>query len=309
MSAVSVDTATAAEWPAAGRILFAAAPDPGRATARFLELIAAEDVDPAGVFVARGPGGPAGAMLAQRFAGRQGAVWPPAVPAGPERAAVEDALTAAALAWLRAGGAKVAQAILHPGEPGIPALERAGFARVTELSFLARDVSPADQHPDQPAAADPSVTIEPYSAATAGAFAAVLMASYVGTLDCPELNGTRSDDEIVAGYRDASPSSTREWYLAARGGEPAGVLLLSAPARGAWGLTYLGLAPAARGRGLGRALTRFAVGRAAAGGAAGLTLNVDVRNVPARRLYAGAGFAEYDRRDVYLVIHSPSSEK
>src|SRR5205823_4042102 len=95
---------------------------------------------------------------------------------------------------------------------------------------------------------------------------------------------------------------TREWFLASRRGRPAAVLMLSAPGRGAWALTYLGIAPADRGCGLGRELTRFAVRRAAAAGAPGMTLNVDLRNVPALRLYAGEGFTEYARREVYLLI-------
>jgi ribosomal protein S18 acetylase RimI-like enzyme len=307
MAAFSIGTAAAGEWPVVGRVLFATAADPGPVTARFLELIASRDIDPAGLFVARDHAGPCGVILAQRFAGRQGAVWPPAVPAGSGQGAVEDALTAFALGWLRDGNAKVVQAVVRAGESGIPALERAGVGRVTELSFLSRDIVPADADRPDPVLRGvtipgPPVTIEPYSSATAAAVADVLIASYDGTLDCPELNDIRTAEEILAGYRDASGSGTREWYLAARGSKPVGVLLLSAPGPATWGLTYLGLIPAARGVGFGRALTRFAVRRAATGGATDLTLNVDVRNVPALRLYATEGFEEFDRREVYLAI-------
>ena len=315
--AVSVSPATPAEWPAAGRMLFAAG-EPGAGTARFLALIAAGEIDPAGVFVARDRDGVFGAMLAQPFAGGQAAAWPPAVPAGPGRERVEDALAAAALGWLRAGGAKVVQALLRPGEPGVPALERAGFGRMTELAFLARDLStagavlapsplrgegwggggaaatayPSTPYPNPPPKGgrgtppkgggdEGRLTIDPYCPANASAFAGVLMASYDGTRDCPELNGTRSADEVVTGYRDAGPGGSREWFLASAGRTPVGVLLLAGPPAGAWVLTYLGVVPAARGRGVGRALTRFAVRRAAAAAAPGLTLNVDVRNAPA----------------------------
>jgi ribosomal protein S18 acetylase RimI-like enzyme len=306
--AVSVSAASPAEWPAAGRVLFAGG-DPGAGTARFLEFIAAGLIDPGGVFVARDRGGVCGAMLVQPFAGALGTAWPPAVPAGPGRELVEDALAAAALGWLWAGGAKVVQALLRPAEPGGSALLRAGFDRVTELAFLAVDLPPLPpQSRGEREPNDPALTLEPYSPANAAAFAGVLMASYDGTLDCPELNGTRSADEVVAGYRDAGPGGTREWFLASTGSVPVGVLMLTAPPAGAWVLTYLGVVPAARGRGAGRALTRTAVGRAAAAGAPGSSLNVDVRNEPARRLYAGEGFAEYDRREVYLAFSAQRAE-
>jgi ribosomal protein S18 acetylase RimI-like enzyme len=65
-------------------------------------------------------------------------------------------------------------------------------------------------------------------------------------------------------------------------------------------LAYLGLVPAARGRGLGRPLVRFALGRAEAAAAEWVTLSADVRNDPALKLYRAHGFREYDRQHVYL---------
>jgi mycothiol synthase len=319
--AVIVSPASVAEWPTAGRILFAAGEDPGRATAKFLALIASGDIDPSGVFVARGRNGVYGAMLAQPFAGGQAAVWPPVVTDEPDREQIEHALAVAALGWLRASGVKVAQAVLHPGERGVPALLRAGFVRVTELAFLCWETSSFFSvcgkrgqrgenmtfgqsvfAPHREKQQQPSFSITPYSSANASAFADTLLASYDGTLDCPELNGTRSADEIIAGYRETTPGGPREWFLAYVDNSPVAVLLLSGPPTGAWTLTYLGVVPFVRGQGIGRSLTRFAMSRAAAASAPGMTLNVDVRNEPARRLYAAEGFVEYDRREVYLAL-------
>jgi ribosomal protein S18 acetylase RimI-like enzyme len=43
--------------------------------------------------------------------------------------------------------------------------------------------------------------------------------------------------------------------------------------------------------------------RAAADAQAGqVTLAVDERNLPARRLYTGLGFESFDERDVYLAV-------
>ena len=92
------------------------------------------------------------------------------------------------------------------------------------------------------------------------------------------------------------------WSLARDGGAAVGVVMLArgeAPA--AADVSYLGLVPAVRGRGLGKGLVRFALARAAALGFRTLTLSVDVRNDPAVRLYRGHGFRVYDWRDVYLA--------
>jgi len=61
----------------------------------------------------------------------------------------------------------------------------------------------------------------------------------------------------------------------------------------------LGVAPAFRDRGIGRALTEAAAGWAAALDAATLYLEVAEDNAPARRLYDRAGFASVGRRPGY----------
>jgi mycothiol synthase len=64
---------------------------------------------------------------------------------------------------------------------------------------------------------------------------------------------------------------------------------------------YLGLTPAARGRGLGRAVLRHALELARAH-VPRLELAVDLRNMPAVRLYQAAGFTARDRRAVHLTV-------
>ncbi|HUF57808.1 MAG TPA: GNAT family N-acetyltransferase [Thermohalobaculum sp.] len=62
----------------------------------------------------------------------------------------------------------------------------------------------------------------------------------------------------------------------------------------------LAVVPAARGRGLGRALLDALTAAAAADGAARLVLEVAESNAAARRLYAAAGFAVIGRRRGYV---------
>ena len=174
-------------------------------------------------------------------------------------------------------------------------LERYGFRGVTQLVLLQREVGASldtlapllrwSSWPDEP-------TPEQLN---------LLLATHERTLDCPELNDARTA-EILAGFR-AEPSRT-EWYPApatkpARRGracysfEPGEDEALE--------LSYLGLIPSARGRGLANAIIRFAEHVASTAGFPALSVSVDARNAPAMKLYARHGFVEYDRREVWLA--------
>lgn len=63
----------------------------------------------------------------------------------------------------------------------------------------------------------------------------------------------------------------------------------------------LAVTPAARGRGLGRALVTAAAAHAAGLGAVALFLEVAEGNVPALALYAGLGFLQVGRRTGYYA--------
>ena len=72
--------------------------------------------------------------------------------------------------------------------------------------------------------------------------------------------------------------------------EAASVLLMAeVPGRDVWEVVYLGLTPAARGRGLGRAVLQHAL-ELARTHVSQLELAVDCRNTPATRLYQSTGF-------------------
>jgi ribosomal protein S18 acetylase RimI-like enzyme len=120
----------------------------------------------------------------------------------------------------------------------------------------------------------------------------------------PELEGARALDDILDGHRAAGLFAPGRWQLGRIPGEPeaAAVLLLAAvPGRDAWEVIYLGLTPAARGRGLGRAVLQHAL-ELAREHVPHLELAVDLRNTPAVRLYQAAGFTVRDRRTVHLAI-------
>jgi ribosomal-protein-alanine N-acetyltransferase len=67
------------------------------------------------------------------------------------------------------------------------------------------------------------------------------------------------------------------------------------------------VASARRGRGLARQLLDTNLRRLAARGARSVFLEVDEANVPARRLYRGAGFQEVGRRESYYSAAQDSA--
>jgi len=131
-------------------------------------------------------------------------------------------------------------------------------------------------------------------------------------LDVPRLltlmRGLYSQDGLVWRRRMAraallgllrDPRRGRAWLVEA-GGVPAGYLVVTL----GWSLEYLGLdafvdefylAPAWRGRGVGFAAIRLAEAACRRLGVRALHLEVERRNLRARRFYHRAGFADHDR--------------
>jgi ribosomal protein S18 acetylase RimI-like enzyme len=236
------------------------------------DALASGTQDPLGVFVTRDTRGRVcGAVMVQAMPGALGVAWPPRG-CSPE---TEDALTAAACDWLRARGVKVCQAIVPAAEfPATAPLERAGFRHVTQLVFLRRELDPSrDRLPpeERPAGVH-------YHPDFRDRFAAALL-----------------------GF--GLPGEASAWhFLALGGGEPTGLWMTEPGEAGAVVLTYLGVVPAARGRGLGERLLRHVLHEAACGGFAAVELSVDARNEPALHLYRRHGFAATGRREV-LIAH------
>jgi len=142
-----------------------------------------------------------------------------------------------------------------------------------------------------------------YNPSKPAVFHQTLQNTYKDTLDCPELNGVRGVEEVIAGHRGQSHFDPNLWLLALVDGLPVGVLLLTrSPETLDWEISYVGVVPEARGRGFGRELVLKALAAAQTGGAPYLTLSVDARNHPARELYRVLGFEVYDRREVFLAV-------
>jgi ribosomal protein S18 acetylase RimI-like enzyme len=290
------------ELPDAFRLLFHGLPSAERdeRVAHALALVQQGALDPAGVLVERDPSGVLGVLVCQPVAGAGALIWPPQSADDPERAAREDRLVQEATRWLRERGAKVAQALLPPGETASAApLERNGFRHITHLWYLRRELDSAAALPDEAS----TLHYRPFDTCEPGLFGETLQRTYQGTLDCPEVNGARTIDEVIAGHQAQGRFDPGRWWLALRNDRPVGVVLLSELAEsGDWEVAYMGLVPEARRQGLGRQLLLQALHAARAAAVRYVILSVDGRNHPAWQLYVGAGFEPYDRREVYLAV-------
>ena len=228
------------------------------------------ELDLSGLWVAKKRSGQiAGAILTQSLAGKAAAVWPPEVRSTWHRSDLAAAMVQEVLADFRASGFKLVQAVLDESTDAQAGrdLENGGLQRVTELLHLERDTATPLEFARPPAIGDNAIAQEdviqtdpapaiaspadflwrPFDASVDAEFRSVLQATYSGSLDMPELEGARSLDDLLEGYRAARSFTADRWRLGHVLGDPeaAAVLLLTeSPGRKVWEVTYLGLTPA-----------------------------------------------------------------
>ena len=261
---------------------FALVYGPGGDTGHAFRMIARGELNPGDVLVARRDGVMVGAVFASRLPGGVAVIWPPR--AAGDDPAIEDELTAAALGHV--AGVKAVQTLLPAEDVGLAGpLVRAGFRHVTRVWQMA---APA---PD----GEPRLTANPYPDCDPATFRVTLSRAHDASLDCPELHGLLTPDELLASYRDAADPTG--WWLAVADDQPAGVLLLNGN-----DLTFLGVVPEFRGRGVGRFLFDLALRQSPT-----LSLIVDARNAPAFQLYRSAGLEVVGAREVFLHFPPPAA--
>jgi ribosomal protein S18 acetylase RimI-like enzyme len=170
-----------------------------------------------------------------------------------------------------------------------------GFVELAQLSYLERAVPRSGEI--EPPSWPEDVTIETYRDDLIDDFLVALDQSYEQTLDCPGLRGIRETCDILEGHRGAGEFDPSLWMLMRLNDSPSGLILLNpSPANKSIELVYVGLAAAARGRGLGRALLRHALSLIADRPERTINLAVDERNEPALSMYAREGFRRSLRR-------------
>ncbi|MFO0892349.1 MAG: GNAT family N-acetyltransferase [Isosphaeraceae bacterium] len=254
-----------------------------------------------------------GALLTQRLAGRAAAVWAPETGPSLRREATALALVRAALEDLRSRGVRIVQSVLDESasRQGALDLARGGLPKVTELLYLERDTRLPLAVPPPGPGGPPPIEWRPFRPAHEREFRELLQATYISSLDMPELEGVRSLDDIIQGHQAAGRFAPEFWQFGRVPGlDGSGIVLLLSdiPDRDTWEVVYLGLTPPTRGRGLGRAALARAV-ELARSHTRRIELAVDTRNHPATRLYASTGFRVYDRRAVHLVVFREPSDR
>lgn len=179
-------------------------------------------------------------------------------------------------------------------------LSTCGFERLATLQFMERAITSGDRLIEP----DPHIAWTLFTEATEETFVRTVEKTYEETLDCPKLNEGRRVRERLAGYRRAPGFSPELWMIGKVEEEPAVcLLLLRHPEDASCELSYVGVVPSHRGKGLGyKTMEKALQSLALRDDVERLWLAVDGANAPAVRVYERLGFAEYDRRAVYFSL-------
>lgn len=130
---------------------------------------------------------------------------------------------------------------------------------------------------------------------------ALVERTFEGTLDCPELDGLRSSEQIVAGFLESKAWDEQlPWRVLCEGSTPVGCSFVNPHPKHIFELVYVGLAPEVRGRRLGRTLVQSAIEDCRRLGGHYLTTAVDTQNWPACEIYRSLFFSELRELGVWL---------
>lgn len=247
-----------------------------------------------------------GAILCIPSPGRSVVAWPPRflrAATHAEISTIRHSLFQGMRQYASTEKARLAQVLLATHEQeNVNALEAEGFFHLAHLIYLRR---PSNLRPiPAPPAEIEYVSYQPDRRVD---FMQVLERSYEASHDCPQLTGARSMEDILESHRAQGVFDPNHWFLARRDGHWVGCLLLAGlPEYNALEVAYVAVLPEARGEGMGRELIHQAIRVCQLVGVDIVTLAVDSRNVPARKLYEDEGFTEWDRRDAYLLLLDPA---
>lgn len=184
-------------------------------------------------------------------------------------------------------------------------LIQAGFRQLTRVAHIYRSgpgASELSTHAAGSNKATVQATWRKASCLAESRLAQLVVQTFEQTLDCPELNGLRSPRQVLAGFLECQPlRQQNHWFVLDVQGQRAGCLFLtSQPASRVLELSYLGLVPEFRGRGLGQELLRRALAETHHCGAELLAAAVDYRNLPALQIYEQFGFKSHVLLQVWL---------
>jgi ribosomal protein S18 acetylase RimI-like enzyme len=237
-----------------------------------------------------------GAAWGHIMPGRSVNVWGPAL-VDETHENVAHQLAQTLFSRLTAANCQIAQSISRDQDATRNArLRKWGFQPPIHLLYLV-----STQHRELETTTD--LEFEPFAETHQPRLANMIARTYVDSKDAPQLNGIRSMEDVIAGYRQTGTYDPTSWFLVRHENQDVGCLLLADhPGSGHLELIYMGIVPEARGRGWGARVIEFALCHAPRCDRRHLILAVDAENEPALRLYRQAGLVRLDRRHVALKV-------
>ncbi len=180
------------------------------------------------------------------------------------------------------------------------------FSEIAELTYLGRhvrDTIPGRIFDEQ------RFRLWRYDRAQHYRFASTIEKTYIGSLDCPKLNGKRHIEDIIASHKSAGEFDPELWHLLTDSQDrELGVMLLSRlHRREGFELVYIGLTPEARGKRLADMLMRVGMNTLAHEGGGAIVTAVDANNSAARKLYHRHGFGYMYSRMALAKFMSPTT--
>jgi ribosomal protein S18 acetylase RimI-like enzyme len=307
VSGINSQLCPAEERPEALAILYQHLP-PDERQAQVEKLLAPEAVRLDGLITCKDKNELLGVVFCMSSPGRVMMMWTPRIALGvteSEKKKVLASLVEAAKNYGRDREARFVQLLGdEPQPPFDVVLDEAGFFLLTQLVYARRPVMSGEYIEPLPQ----GIELVSYSDDLREELLELLAKSYEGSLDCPELNGIRSMDDIFESHRGENPFDPERWKLVRSKGEWIGCILLSAVEKDRLiEISYVALVPSVRGKGFGRILTREAIRYAANHKYQSVVLAVDSRNSPALGMYEDEGFTPWDVRQVYLSLLDPLS--
>lgn len=192
--------------------------------------------------------------------------------------------------------AALVQALVEPAKTDeLTMFASGGMSQIGVLSYLERrPFRGPDPSSDLPPA---GVCVRPWREDERETLERLLDATYIDSLDCPGLAQMRCTEDILDGHLQTGVFDPNSWSILERNGTPCGLSLMSEiPTSNCVELVYFGLAPEARGRGLGGYLLDTSLCLVQTKRDRTIALACDERNQPAMRLYRSRGFVERLRR-------------
>ncbi|MSR68807.1 MAG: GNAT family N-acetyltransferase [Phycisphaerales bacterium] len=222
-------------------------------------------------------------------------------PCNPGDQAVGTALVQRAITAAGRLDARVVQVLVEPEQESTREMFlNGGMRSIGTLAYLERPRS--RDFAAEPARPEGAST-RPWCPTERALLERLLEETYIDSLDCPGLAKMRLTEEILDGHIHTGIIHPTSWSILEVNGIPCGVSLASEiPGAHCMELVYFGLAPAARGRGLGGYLLDCACRDGQRHGDFSMALACDERNISAMKLYKSRGFTQRLRRSALVAM-------